>query len=177
MFELIPQIILFLTLGIIIGLIAKNLPRIKETSDQEEEISAISSKPKKKLLSQIPLEKINDEFNQILEKFLRKARIQVMRFDSYLQRRLESLKTQNKPKSIFKVEEKLEEVELMPLAETEEKIEIIEEEIQSLAEKSGSGKEKPVNEKIDDQLENQLLEEISVDLDIKKKKSGKRRKE
>lgn len=110
MFNLIPQIILFLAVGAIIALIAKNISKVKRFSNQTEEIPAALKIPKEsQFLKKIPLEKLNDKFNGLMEKFIRKVRIVMMRTDTRLQRRLESLKDSNKPKTLFKMEEKIEE--------------------------------------------------------------------
>ncbi|MDP2856036.1 MAG: hypothetical protein Q8N90_02845 [bacterium] len=120
MFNLIPQIILFLAVGAIVVLIAKNVSKVKKFSDQTEEIPAALKTPSEsKFLKKIPLEKMNDEFNRLLEKLIRKMRIVMMRADTRLQRRLESLKDSNKPRTIFKVEEKIEESTSDVIAETE----------------------------------------------------------
>lgn len=110
MFNLLPQIILFVAVGAIVALIAKNVPKVKKFSKPTEEIPAVLKMPSEsKFLKKIPLEKLNDKSNRLLEKSLRKMRILLMRADTSLQRRLESLKDSNKPKTIFKVEEKSEE--------------------------------------------------------------------
>lgn len=120
MFNLIPQIILFLAVGVIVALIAKNISKVKKFSNQTEEIPAALKIPREnEFLKKIPLEKLNDKFNRLLEKFIRKVRIIMMRTDTRLQRRLESLKDSNKPKTLFKVEEKIEENVPGIIAETE----------------------------------------------------------
>lgn len=120
MFNLIPQIILFLAVGAIVALIAKNISKVKKFSNQTEEIPAALKTPSEsKFLKKIPLEKMNDEFNRLLEKLIRKMRIVMMRADTRLQRRLEALKDSNKPRTIFKVEEKIEENTPDVIAETE----------------------------------------------------------
>lgn len=101
-------------------MIAKNVSKVKKFSDQTEEIPAALKTPSEsKFLKKIPLEKMNDEFNRLLEKLIRKMRIVMMRADTRLQRRLESLKDSNKPRTIFKVEEKIEESTSDVIAETE----------------------------------------------------------
>lgn len=120
MFNLIPQIILFLAVGAIVALIAKNISKVKKFSNQTEEIPAALKTPSEsKFLKKIPLEKLNDEFNRLLEKFIRKMRIVMMRADTRLQRRLEALKDSNKPRTIFRVEKKIEENTPDVIAETE----------------------------------------------------------
>ncbi|HRY77002.1 MAG TPA: hypothetical protein P5524_02480 [Candidatus Paceibacterota bacterium] len=110
MFNLLPQIILFVAVGAIVALIAKSVPKVKKFSKPAEEIPVALKMPSEnKFLKKIPLEKLNDEFNRLLEKSLRKMRILMMRADTSLQRRLESLKDSNRPKTIFKMEEKDEE--------------------------------------------------------------------
>ena len=120
MFNLIPQIILFLAVGAIVTLIAKNISKVKKFSNQAEEIPAVLKTPSEsKFLKKIPLEKMNDEFNRLLEKFIRKMRIVMMRADTRLQRRLEALKDSNRPRTIFKVEKKIEENTPDVIAEAE----------------------------------------------------------
>ncbi|HNW96369.1 MAG TPA: hypothetical protein PLQ44_00450 [Candidatus Paceibacterota bacterium] len=109
MFSLIPQIILLLCFGLIIWLIIKNLPKIKdEEGKAEHNIEGESSLNKKrKFIHRIPIEKIDAKVNGFLEKALRRSRIILMRIDTYLQKHLDTLKSHSKPKSIFKGDDSL----------------------------------------------------------------------
>jgi hypothetical protein len=145
MFDLIPQIILFLTLGIIVGLIAKNISKVKKFPQHEEIPGPLLAPSENKFFKKIPLEQLNTKFNQLLEKLLRKMRITTMRTDAYLQRRLESLKDYSKPRTIFKVEEKI--AETLEPSELISGEEVSEENMEGIEEKSKSiDKTLPVTE-------------------------------
>ena len=127
MFYYIPQIILFLCLGLIVFVVARNI------SGEEK------SKEEKKVFKNVSVEKVDAKFNNLLEKILRKIRIAVMKFDGLLQKAVESVKESGKPKSIFKVEEvekttppDEEDID----EEIEEALEDIEEEFEELEEDS-----------------------------------------
>jgi len=136
MFDLIPQIILFLALGIIVGLIAKNIPKVKKFPQHEEIPGPLLAPSENKFFKKIPLEQLNTKFNQLLEKLLRKMRITMMRTDAYLQRRLESLKDYSKPRTLFKAEEKT--AENLESSESISEEEVSEENMEEIEEKSKS---------------------------------------
>ena len=109
MFSLIPQIILLLCFGLIVWLIIKNLPKVKdEEGGTEHNVEAGSLLNKKrKFIHKIPIEKIDAKVNSFLEKVLRRSRIILMRVDTYLQKHLDTLKSHSKPKTIFKADDNL----------------------------------------------------------------------
>jgi len=181
MFNLIPQIILFLAVGVIVVLIAKNISKVKRFPDEKEEIPEQLRIPREsKFLKKIPVEKINDEFNRLLEKFIRKVRIVMMRTDTRLQKRLESLKDSAKPKTIFKVEERVEESVPDAIIETEMLIE--EESSQGEINAIGIGQLESIDEVNDSkEVEESVIspiieEEAGVKLTNKEVSSPKRRK-
>lgn len=109
MFSLIPQIILLFCFGLIIWLIIKNLPKVK---DQERGDNYVIEEGKslekgRKLGHKIPIEKIDAKVNGFLEKTIRRSRIILMKIDTYLQKHLDTLKDHSKPKSIFKANDSL----------------------------------------------------------------------
>jgi hypothetical protein len=107
MFSLIPQIILLFCFGLIIWLIIKNLPKVKdERGGHMVEMNVLPEKSKK-LIHKIPIEKIDAKVNSFLEKAIRRSRIILMKVDTYLQKHLNTLKSHSKPKSIFKVADDL----------------------------------------------------------------------
>lgn len=108
MFDLIPQIILLLAFGVIVFLVAKNIPKAKECDEDEKKCATPSSEEKSgnSLMKKIPIEKIDVSVNKFFEKLIRRSRISIIKLDSFLQRRLESLRDRSKPKSVFRVEEK-----------------------------------------------------------------------
>lgn len=106
MFNLIPQIILFLALGIIVALIIKNIPKVKDLDEEEKhEFKEDFFEKQHKLFNKIPVEKINDVTNNVIEKILRRMRIVIIKLDSLIQRNLNSIKDSSKPKNIFKVDD------------------------------------------------------------------------
>lgn len=94
MLNFLPQIVFLVVLGIIIFLISRKIPEASSQLEKEEE----NLLPRKSFLEKLPLEKIDQHLNVILEKFLRRLRIYLMKFDAYCQKRLEVLKSQEKEK-------------------------------------------------------------------------------
>ncbi len=119
MFSLIPQIILLFCFGLIIWLIIKNLPKVK---DEEVRVSEVESslEKRRKLSRKIPIEKIDAKVNSFLEKVIRRSRIILMKIDTYLQRHLDTLKSHAKPKSIFKADDNAVDKEIVDSVDVQE---------------------------------------------------------
>lgn len=87
MYNFVLQTIVMLSLGAIIYLFARALPRVSET---------VSSEPRKNyledFLKKFPLEKADAFSSYWLERFLRKLKIVILRFDNLLTKHLQSLK-------------------------------------------------------------------------------------
>jgi len=157
MYSLIPQILLLIGFGLILWLVIKNLPKIKDEEEINEK-KAISQKfeeKSQKLSRKIPIEKIDAKVNSFLEKFLRRSRVILMKVDTYLQRHLETLKNHAKPKSIFKAGENL---------ATQVKIEEEDLEIKNLEKEIDLELKEGIEEEIDliagvDKVTDKLLEE------------------
>ena len=102
MYNFVLQTIVMLSLGAIIYLFARALPRVLETA---------SSEPRKNYLEdffrKFPLEKADAFSSYWLERFLRKLKIVVLRLDNLLSKHLSNLKpaaTEEKP-SLFEKKE------------------------------------------------------------------------
>lgn len=110
MFYYIPQIILFLSIVVIIWVVAKNLKKVDAVIDANDGYSLSNKSPNrfgKKIFNNIVIEKFDDKFNRMIEKILRRIRILIIKIDSFLQKVIESVKKSSKPKSIFKTGESI----------------------------------------------------------------------
>ncbi|TSC89535.1 MAG: hypothetical protein G01um10143_25 [Parcubacteria group bacterium Gr01-1014_3] len=76
MLQFILQTIVFLSLGLVLYLFARALPRIKE-----EEIPNKPLHPFEKAMSRLPLAKIDASINSVIERILRKFRVVLMKVD------------------------------------------------------------------------------------------------
>ena len=112
MYSLILQLGFFLSLGGIIYVISRALPRISEVETQPQKPFFL-----KKWFSQLPLEKFDAYFSEFFEKFLRRARVIMLKADNWVNIKIarmkerEGIKEGSKVKqNIFKseAEEKLE---------------------------------------------------------------------
>ncbi len=97
MFQFILTTILMASLGTMLYLIARSLPRLDEKlSDKPGFLERLSS-------SEIP-EKIDTIFNGFLAKFLRKTKVVLMKFDNFINEKLKKVSANGngKPKIDFK---------------------------------------------------------------------------
>ena len=90
MTNLILQILVFSSLGLIIYLLAKAAPRV---SDQAEPIRIPN--PFDKMMAKLPMAKIDENINSFLAKFLRKSKVVIMKIDNFINHRLGKLSKKN----------------------------------------------------------------------------------
>src|SRR3989344_7620936 len=88
MYDFLLQTLVFVSLGIVVFLMARALPRVREQIDQPA--PAIGDKVKN-LMSRIPLSKMDASLNGMLSKFLRKIRVLVLKLDNFIHDRLNRL--------------------------------------------------------------------------------------
>ncbi len=86
MYNFILQIFIMVSLGVIIFLVARTLPRISETE------TAQNPKAKANWLSSFPFEKIDVAVNAFTEKMLRKIKLILMKTDNMVSRQLNKFK-------------------------------------------------------------------------------------
>lgn len=91
MYDLILQLVVFLSLGAMIYLISRALPRI---NDVEVEIKTPLARFDS-FLAKLPLEKLDAVFGSFLEKALRRVRVGVLRLDNWLNSKLNQVKATN----------------------------------------------------------------------------------
>lgn len=84
MYDFILQIFIMVSLGTVIFLAARVLPRISET--------ASTSKTKTNLFSSFPFEKVDAAVNAFLEKTLRKIKLFFLKMDNTISKLLEKFK-------------------------------------------------------------------------------------
>lgn len=107
MANFVAQLILTFSLGVVVFLFARALPRVSE------EASAPTDLLEKKLeqwIARLPLHKIDHGINHFLEKALRKVRVIVLKFDNLVHALLAKVRSSNI--AAKKVEEKVEQKEL-----------------------------------------------------------------
>ena len=91
MFIFTLQIILLLSLGLMVYIVARKIPVISDNVDEIESHNSVSSKIES-LINSIPLDKIDFVLSQFLEKTLRKTKLLLMKLDNYLNHHLEKFK-------------------------------------------------------------------------------------
>jgi len=112
MYDFILQIIVMLSLGAVIYLMARAVPRVTEMEVTVREPNYFD-----KLLKKLPLEKIDAFLSSVFEKFLRKSKVFILKADNSLTRHLHNLK----PDNAIKVESKPALFENVPATEPVEK--------------------------------------------------------
>ena len=89
MYNFILQIFIMLSLGTIVFLVARTLPRITETDTLN---TANVDKAKNNWWSSIPFEKMDAVINAFLEKLLRRIKLILMKMDNTVSRQLNKFK-------------------------------------------------------------------------------------
>lgn len=89
MYNAILQIIFFTSLGVMIYILARGAMRAEENAP-----TAVPAKPNyfDTLIKKLPLKKIDEFINAVLEKILRKMKIVVMKADNLLNRYISKVK-------------------------------------------------------------------------------------
>jgi len=90
MYDFILQIIVMLSLGAVIYLMARAVPRVTEMEAAVREPNYFD-----RLLKKIPLEKIDAFLSAFFEKFLRKSKVFILKADNSLTKHLHNLKPDN----------------------------------------------------------------------------------
>ena len=90
MYDFILNLIFFGSLGIILFLLARALPRLTENGTESHPVGAFD-----RFVSRLPLKEVDARLNGYVEKFLRKAKVFILRFDNSLNERLERLRRTN----------------------------------------------------------------------------------
>lgn len=93
MYEFILQLAVFLSLGVIVFLMARAVPRIEEGVGT----NAASSQPNyfDRLLERIPLNKFDSSINSFLSKILRRLKVFVLKIDNLITNHLNKLLKKN----------------------------------------------------------------------------------
>lgn len=91
MYDLILQLAVFLSLGAMIYLVSRALPRINDIEvEAKTPLARFDS-----FLAKLPLEKLDVIFGSFLEKFLRRFRVGVLRLDNWLNYKINQVKAAN----------------------------------------------------------------------------------
>jgi hypothetical protein len=90
MYDFILQISIVLSISVIIYILARGVPRVAETPSITVRTSAID-----RLISKLPLAKIDLALNLFLEKILRKIKVMVMKIDNSINNWIGKVKKQS----------------------------------------------------------------------------------
>ncbi len=88
MYDFILQTIFLLSFGALIYLAARVLPRIPETAKPEPQREDYFEK----LMRKLPMERADEVTSMLLEKFLRKSKVIILKLDNFLTKHLKNLK-------------------------------------------------------------------------------------
>ena len=86
MYNFFLQIIVFSSLGLIIYLLARAIPRVEDTPVPSKTPNFFD-----KLMAKIPMAKIDENINSFLAKFLRKSKVIIMKIDNFVNDKLGKL--------------------------------------------------------------------------------------
>jgi len=87
MYDFLLQTILFLSLGFIVYLIARVVPRVSDADIQSRRTHGKMDE----ILRRLPLRELDRELHRVFEKIIRKIRVVVLRFDNTLNNYLTKL--------------------------------------------------------------------------------------
>jgi len=90
MYDFLLQTSFFVSLGVVIYLLARAVPRIHESGEIVHAPGRFD-----RLLSKLPLQKIDERINVFLEKFLRRAKVVLMKLDNFINHHLGRLRKSN----------------------------------------------------------------------------------
>lgn len=83
MLNFILQLIVFSSLGLLVYLVARAVPRLPESLEAPRRANIFD-----RVLAKIPTAKIDENLNSYLAKFLRKFRVVLMKLDNFVKDRL-----------------------------------------------------------------------------------------
>ena len=86
MYDLVLQIIVFASLGFIIYLMARALPRVEDAMQPPRGPNFIE-----RIFAKIPMSKMDQDINNFLARFLRKLKVVVLKVDNFINDRLGKL--------------------------------------------------------------------------------------
>lgn len=86
MIKFVLEILVFSSLGLVIYMIARAIPRVPEETSAPRRANWVD-----RLMAKIPMSKIDDNINSFFAKFLRKVRVVVMKADNFINDRLGKL--------------------------------------------------------------------------------------
>jgi len=87
MYDFLLQTSLFLSLGVIIYLLARAVPRVDEAGATIHSRGFFD-----RLLSRLPLKHIDERLTVLWEKFLRRAKVSILKLDNFINQKLGRLK-------------------------------------------------------------------------------------
>ncbi len=90
MYDFILQIILFGSLGTIVYLMARAVPRVTDAGEPMHDSGRFD-----RMLSRLPLKEIDGRLNGYLEKFLRRLKVLILRFNNSVDGKLDKLRRMN----------------------------------------------------------------------------------
>ncbi len=92
MINLVLQIIVFSSLGLVVYMIARAIPRVPEETAAPRRANWVD-----RMMSKIPMAKIDENINSFFSKLLRKAKVIVMKIDNFINDRLGKMNKKSGP--------------------------------------------------------------------------------
>ncbi len=102
MYDFFLQISLFASLGVIVYMLARTMPRVSDGEEMSHNTSAFD-----RFLRHLPLSKIDSRLNELFEKTLRKLKVLVMRIDNFINTHLSKLRKNGKTKDTTELHARL----------------------------------------------------------------------
>lgn len=93
MYDFVLQTLIFLSLSVVIYLVARGVPRVSDEPAGAVHVPSSFDR----LVSKLPLAKIDSIFNSFLEKFLRKIKVLIMKFDHLIGKWINKVKKPSEP--------------------------------------------------------------------------------
>lgn len=91
MYDFLLQTIFFVSLGVIIYMLARAVPRVTESGETVHTTDIFD-----RILSRLPLSKIDARLNLLIEKFLRRVKVWILKIDNLVNKRLKNIKSSEK---------------------------------------------------------------------------------
>ncbi len=114
MYNLVVEMSMLLSLGLLVYLFARAVPRISH--DKPEEVQPLSGFDR--MIGKLPLERVDRGLHSFFEKTLRKGRIVTMKIDNYLNTHLKRLKEKEDSRTGGSIKKRLDEMTISAISES-----------------------------------------------------------
>jgi hypothetical protein len=113
MYNFVVEMSMLVSLGLIVYLFARALPRIAHDQPEAAPLGGFD-----RFVNKLPLEKIDQGLHSFLEKTLRKSRIVFMKLDNYLNGHLKQLKEKQEARIGESLKKRLDEMTITAISES-----------------------------------------------------------